>query len=473
MLALAFVIWFCVNKYITLKANTTFTFTSDVSYYFSLGVTWLVIGCIAGVVLLILLLLILVLFKRLRFAIQIICEASKAITSVFLSVIFPVFPLILRLAFLVYFIGTAVYLACAGSALYQLVNTNTTNSSNSSNVTVLSSTSQSCDPSVTLSSLTNSSTYMCLFYRYGVDIADSYINKALVFLSDYQWLPQLYNLFMLFWTEAFLSGFNQMVLAGCFGIWYWSQSRSHCILITSIKDTCVYHLGSIAFGSLIIAIIQFIRVIIEYVEKKLKKAAGNNQVTKCIIQFVSCCCKCCFWCLEKFMKFVNRNAYIMIAIYGRNFCASAIDALKLLLANPLRALVLDRVTDFILFLGSMLIATGVGVLGFYFFSKSFYIDPAYAKYFAPDLNYYWLPLIVVILGAFLIAKTFMTVFEMAVDTVFLCALKDMDIHDGSPEKPYFMSAKLLKIMNVKNKPPENDGNDKNSIKVENIDEKKS
>jgi len=24
------------------------------------------------------------------------------------------------------------------------------------------------------------------------------------------------------------------------------------------------------------------------------------------------CLKCCFWCLEKFIKFINRNAYIMV-----------------------------------------------------------------------------------------------------------------------------------------------------------------
>ena len=41
---------------------------------------------------------------------------------------------------------------------------------------------------------------------------------------------------------------------------------------------------------------------------------------------------------------------------------------------------------------------------------------------------------------------------MAVDTVFLCALKDLEVHDGTPEKPYFMSTKLLSIMNKKNKP---------------------
>lgn len=59
----------------------------------------------------------------------------------------------------------------------------------------------------------------------------------------------------------------------------------------------------------------------------------------------------------------------MVAIYGRNFCKSARDAIKLLATNPLRALVLDRVTDFILFLGRLMITAGVGVLGFYFFKE--------------------------------------------------------------------------------------------------------
>lgn len=140
----------------------------------------------------------------------------------------------------------------------------------------------------------------------------------------------------------------------------------------------------------------------------------------------------------------------MVAIYGKNFCRSARDALALIMSNPLRSLVLDRVTDFVLFIGRLLITASVGVLAFYFFSKGFYVDPRFAKYFAPDLHYYWIPLVAVIVGSYLIAKNFLTVFEMAVDTIFLCALKDMEINDGSPEKPYFMSTKLLEIMNLKN-----------------------
>ena len=286
MLALlSFATYFCITKYIKLKDNpnsisnstTSFQFTTDVNYYLSLSITWLVIGIIAAVVLFIVLLLILVLIKRLRLAIQLIREGSKAITGVFLTVLFPIIPLILELALLVYFIATAVYLACSGSALYRV-----TNSTNSTNVT----TSQSCDPTLSF----NTTGVVCLFYRYGVD-ANSYLDSALIFLNDYQWLPQLYNVFMLFWTEAFLMGLNQMILAGSFGVWYWSKSKSHCVLFTSIKDTLVYHLGSIAFGALLIAVVKTIRFIIQFVERRVRSAAGNNQATKCIISFVSCCCK--------------------------------------------------------------------------------------------------------------------------------------------------------------------------------------
>ena len=212
-------------------------------------------------------------------------------------------------------------------------------------------------------------------------------------------------------------------------------------------------MGTLAFGSLLIAICKFVRFLISMVEKRLKKAVGNkSKIISCLITFISCCCKCCLWCLEKFLKYVSRKAYIMCAIYGSNFCVSALSAFKLLLANPAKTLILDGVSFFLLFLGKMLITGAVGVLAFYFFSKSFYIVPALSTYLAPTLHYYWLPLVTVIIGAFYISKLFLTVFEMAVDTVFLCALKDLDVHDGSPEKPYYMSKKLMDIMNKKNKP---------------------
>lgn len=53
--------------------------------------------------------------------------------------------------------------------------------------------------------------------------------------------------------------------------------------------------------------------------------------------------KCCFWCFEKFIRFINQNAYIVCAIYGTNFCSSAKEAFGLLVRNAIRVFVLDKV----------------------------------------------------------------------------------------------------------------------------------
>ncbi|CAM5159465.1 unnamed protein product [Eretmochelys imbricata] len=142
----------------------------------------------------------------------------------------------------------------------------------------------------------------------------------------------------------------------------------------------------------------------------------------------------------------------MIAIYGKNFCTSAKNAFKLLMRNIIRVVVLDKVTDLLLFFGKLLVVGGVGVLGFFFFSGRIEIsDPQFRS---PSLNYYWLPILTVVVGAYLIAQGFFSVYSMCVDTLFLCFLEDLERNDGSVEKPYYMSSSLMKLLNKKNKTAE-------------------
>jgi choline transporter-like protein 2/4/5 len=74
------------------------------------------------------------------------------------------------------------------------------------------------------------------------------------------------------------------------------------------------------------------------------------------------------------MKFINRNAYIMAAVYGKNFCTSARDSFFLVMRNALRAFVLDKVTDFLLFLGKLVVTGSVAIGSFYIFTHRF-ADP--------------------------------------------------------------------------------------------------
>ena len=150
------------------------------------------------------------------------------------------------------------------------------------------------------------------------------------------------------------------------------------------------------------------------------------------------------------MKFINRNAYILTAIYGSNFCKSAKEAFSLILRNMVRVAVLDKVTDFLLFLGKVVITSTVALLSFWYFSGSL-SEKVPMDLAEPKLNYYFVPVIVITIGAYFIASCFFSVYTMAVDTLFLCFLVDMEKNDGSKEKPYFMPKKLMSILNLKQK----------------------
>ena len=107
-----------------------------------------------------------------------------------------------------------------------------------------------------------------------------------------------------------------------------------------------------------------IRVILEKVEEKLAQYHQDNKLIKAAL----CVCKCCFWCLEKFMKFLNRNAYIMCAVSGNNFCSSAKDAFFLLLRNAARLAVLTGVVNFLMFLSKIVVVGLCAALSYIVFS---------------------------------------------------------------------------------------------------------
>ena len=115
---------------------------------------------------------------------------------------------------------------------------------------------------------------------------------------------------------------------------------------------------------MIIAIIKMIRKVVQFIEDKLKEKGADIFPVKVVM----CLCKCCLWCLEKFMKFINRNAYILTAIKGTNFCKSAKDAFSLITRNCVRVAVIDNVTDFLLFLGKLVVTITMALLAFTYFS---------------------------------------------------------------------------------------------------------
>lgn len=59
------------------------------------------------------------------------------------------------------------------------------------------------------------------------------------------------------------------------------------------------------------------------------------------------------------------------------------------------------------------------------------------------LQVWAIPLLLVAFFAYLVAHSFLSVFETVLDILFLCLAVDLETNDGSPEKPYFMYPEFL------------------------------
>ncbi|XP_005747553.1 choline transporter-like protein 5-B isoform X2 [Pundamilia nyererei] len=434
IVAVGYGIWHCYWEYSNLSrkpgSNVTITdlgFHTDFSIYLQQSQTWLIFMILLSVTEAVIVIMLIFLRSRLRIAIALLKEGSKAIGYIMSTLFYPVITFFLLAICIAYWAVTAVFLASSGNAVYKV--TPADDKCMYANLT--------CNPQTF--SKTNITKVcpgsQCMFAFYGGE--SLYHRYILVF--------HLCNLFVFLWLVNFTIALGQCTLAGAFASYYWALKKPKdipaCPLYSSFSRAIRYHTGSLAFGSLILSVVQMIRIVLEYLDHKLK--VSQNACAR----FLLCCLKCCFWCLEHFIKFLNRNAFIMMAIYGKNFCTSSKDAFFLLMRNVVRVAVLDKVTDFLLFLGKLLISGSVGILAFFFFSRKI---PVFQEE-VPSLNYIWVPLLTVIFGSYMIAHGFFNVYAMCVDTLFLCFLWDLEVNDGAPARPYRMSKTLRKILHKKNR----------------------
>uniref|UniRef100_A0A665W1B3 Choline transporter-like protein 2 n=1 Tax=Echeneis naucrates TaxID=173247 RepID=A0A665W1B3_ECHNA len=418
ILVIGYGIFHCYMEFASLKGEPGADVTirdlglqTDFSVYLQIRQTWLAFMIILAIVEFIIILLLIFLRKRILIAIALIKEASRAVGHVMSSLFYPLLTFALLSVVIAYWAITAVFLSTSNEQVYKVFNT-----------TECQYSRETCDPKTfnTSNASMQCPDAECLFAFYG---GETLYHKYLI-------LFQFYNVFLFFWCANFVTALGQVTLSGAFASYYWAFKKPDDIpaypIFSSLGRALRYHTGSLAFGSLILSVVQVIRVILEYLDHKLKGA--QNKCTK----FLLSCMKCCFWCLEKCIKFLNRNAYIMVI------------TLQLLIVGI------------------------VGIFSFFFFSGRIKaVEDA-----APSLNYYWVPILTVVVGSYLIAHGFFSVYAMCVDTLFLCFCEDLERNDGSSDRPYFMSPELHEILSKTKRPEEEDRNGVDQPNAANQDEVK-
>ena len=219
----------------------------------------------------------------------------------------------------------------------------------------------------------------------------------------------------LIWTSEFIFAASQLCLAGAVAAWYFRKPTDSPVC-DSMAKLVKYHLGSVAKGSFLITIFKIPRLILTYFYAKMKAAStkGND-----CANYGLKCCICCFYCLEKFIRYLNHNAYTIIAIESINFCPAAGVAWKAIWTHVLSVATINGIGDFVLFLGKLAVAGVCGFIGLIMLKRN------------PEIQFYMVPVFVIAVFAFFVAHIILSLYEIVVDTLFLCVYEDRTINGPS------------------------------------------
>jgi len=244
-----------------------------------------------------------------------------------------------------------------------------------------------------------------------------------------------------FWMMQFISGCHQVVIAESVSHWFFRRGekneRCHYTVFPTLRpmrNLILYNLGSVALGSLVITVVRAISVVLAFLQRKLQ--GKTNKVVVCLLK----CISCCLACFEKVLKYISRNAYICVAMYGDGFCAGARHAFGLLVSNAQHVFALNYVGGFFLLLGKLAVAVLVGFIGSAWFRAKLGEDATFDMYVAPIL--------IACIFSLIISICFFSIYGMAVDTIFLCFCDDQQRNDGET-RPYYSSVRLLKCLSGK------------------------
>lgn len=239
------------------------------------------------------------------------------------------------------------------------------------------------------------------------------------------WDETLHGLFWfellgIFWVNAFKIAATQFIIAYAAASWYFthkSEEGTKSPVWRGVSTLFSYHIGSIALGSLIIGLTLILKFFLKIVAGAVKRGA-NNPITKvlCI------CCICCIGCIEKLVSFLDEGVYIRIALLGEPFCRSARNSFALILENAGRFTVLAGVSSYFSLVGQILITI-----------LSTYLGTMILEYNSDPTNDTTSPVNVIlafVIVSFVVSSIFISVYEIACDTIIQSYIIDEKIHKG-------------------------------------------
>ncbi|CAL9124995.1 choline transporter protein 1-like isoform X1 [Musa acuminata AAA Group] len=337
----------------------------------------------------------LAIIRRILIATSVLKVAAKVIGEVQALIIFPILPYVILAVFYMFWFSAALHLFSSGQILRNDCGGNCCSFD-------LKSNKINCDN--------------CCGYR--------------IHYTRNIGISILFHLFGCYWATQFIIACSSTVIAGSVASYYWargeiSQEIPFLPVFSSMKRLLRYSLGSVALGSLVVSIVEWVRFILEALRRRLRHS--DPAPVTCFGKFMSSSSQCCLGCIDWIIKSVNRNAYIMIAITGKGFSKASAIATGLIMNNILRIGKVNVIGDVILYLGKLCVSLFCALFAFLMLDTHKY-KSAHNKISSPLF-----PVLVTWGLGYIVATLFFAVVEMSIDTIILSFCQDAEEHQGTAQ----------------------------------------
>lgn len=213
------------------------------------------------------------------------------------------------------------------------------------------------------------------------------------------------------WISAFIMACNEFAIICAAASWYFSRKDikdsdgipGDADVTKGIWWTYRYQMGTMAFGSFILTVVWTIKWILEFIGNRLADATAHNPCTECLL----CCMKCCLDCFDRFIRFLNANAYIYCAISSESFCPSALHAFLLILKNAAKFSFVESMAGAFMFLAKMFVAITTTMIAYLIIppmTSPINVDPT-------------TPCVFIFFFSYLVASTFISIFDISALTI--------------------------------------------------------
>jgi hypothetical protein len=218
------------------------------------------------------------------------------------------------------------------------------------------------------------------------------------------------------WVMIYLKNQAVMTMMCSVSTYYFSSNadgEGSAQVLKAMYWSHFYHAGSVAFGSLIMAIITFAQALLESVQGESDNAAAR-------------CALCCLKCIEDIIEYINTIAYANMAVSGDSFCTSAWNGFIINLKHMTKFYFAQTLALMYVFIG-FLFVTLANIM-------SHFVISHYITHTNEMVTYQGLPTTIIVMFTLVTCGLFMGLFDEAVVATLQCMGVDRELSDDGQSK---------------------------------------